>query len=42
MQDREVKLAEAKKRTEEYRANKNVPATAAPAAPKAKSGNFNF
>lgn len=42
MQDREVKLAEEKKRTEEYRANKNAPTASTPSAPKAKSGGFNF
>ena len=41
MQDRQVKLAEEKKRSEEYKAQRNAPA-AAPAAPKAKAGNFNF
>jgi hypothetical protein len=41
MQDRQVKLAEEKKRSEEYKAQKNNP-VAAPAAPKAKEGNFIF
>ena len=41
MQDRQVKLAEEKKRSEEYKAQKNNP-VAAPAAPKAKAGGFNF
>ena len=41
LQDREVKLAEAKKRSDEYKASKNAP-TAAPAAPKAKAGGFSF
>ena len=41
MQDRQVKLAEEKKRSEEYKAQKNAP-MAAPAAPKAKTGDFNF
>lgn len=46
MQDREIKLADVKKRTEEYRAQRNV-RTAAPVAqatgPKpAKTGTFNF
>jgi hypothetical protein len=41
MQDRQVKLAEEKKRSEEYKAQKNNP-VAAPAAPQAKAGGFNF
>ena len=41
MQDRQVKLAEEKKRSEEYKAQKNNP-VAAPAAPAAKAGGFNF
>ena len=41
MQDRQVKLAEEKKRSEEYKAQRNAPA-AAPAAPQAKAGGFNF
>lgn len=41
MQDRQVKLAEEKKRSEEYKAQKNNP-VAAPSAPVAKSGGFNF
>lgn len=41
LQDREVKLAEAKKRSDEYKASKNAP-QAAPAAPKAKAGGFSF
>jgi hypothetical protein len=41
LQDREVMLADIKKRSEEYKASRNAPA-AAPAAPKAKIGNFNF
>lgn len=39
--DREVMLAEAKKRSEEAKAG-NTQVTAAPAAPKAKAGGFNF
>lgn len=44
VQDREVMLAETKKRTEEYRANKNsaTPAAAAPVASVAKPGVFTF
>lgn len=43
MQDRQVKLAEEKQRSEEYKAQKNNPtATAANAAPIAKTGAFNF
>lgn len=41
MGNREVALAEQKKRSEEYRAG-NTQVTAAPAAPKAKAGGFNF
>ena len=41
MQDRQVKLAEEKKRSEEYKAQRNNP-VAAPAAPQAKAGDFNF
>lgn len=41
LQDREVKLADIKKRADEYKANKGAPA-AAPAAPKAKAGGFSF
>ena len=41
MGDREVMLAEIKKRAEEYKAG-NTQVTAAPAAPKAKAGGFNF
>lgn len=41
MGDREVMLAETKKRAEEYKAG-NAQVTAAPAAPKAKAGGFNF
>lgn len=42
--DREVTLAEMRKRREEYAATKATPAAApaAPAAPKAKVGNFSF
>lgn len=40
MQDREIKLAEAKKRSEEYKASKGAPAPAAAPAP--KKGGFNF
>jgi hypothetical protein len=42
MQDREIKLADIKKRAEEYKANKNAPTAAPKAAPKAKAGDFNF
>ena len=41
MQDREVALADMKKRAEDYKNSNNV-ATATPAAPKAKAGGFNF
>lgn len=41
LQDREVKLAEAKKRSDEYKASKNAPQVA-PVAPKAKAGGFSF
>ena len=41
MGNREVALAEMKKRAEEYKAG-NTQVTAAPAAPKAKAGGFNF
>ena len=41
MQDREVTLADMKKRAEDYKNSNNV-ATATPAAPKAKAGGFNF
>ena len=40
MQDREVYLADMKKRSEEFKAGANAPAPAT--APKAKSGGFNF
>lgn len=45
MQDREVLLAETKKRSEEYRANNGTVAAAQPSAPtptNAKAGTFNF
>lgn len=42
LQDRQVKLADIKKRNEEYKASKNAPAAAASAAPKAKTGGFTF
>ena len=40
MQDREIYLADIKKRNEEFKASANTPAPAA--APKAKTGGFNF
>jgi hypothetical protein len=44
MQDREVHLAEVKKRSEEYRASKasSTPAAASASAPVAAKGNFSF
>ena len=43
MQDREIKLADVKKRTEEYRAQRNVGTVAQATGPKpAKTGTFNF
>jgi hypothetical protein len=42
MQDREIKLADIKKRAEEYKASKGAPTAAPAAAPKAKAGGFNF
>ena len=44
MQDREVLLADIKKRAEEYKASKNsaIPAPATPAAPAAKVAPFSF
>lgn len=43
LQDREVYLADVKKRAEEYKASTAKPAAAAtPAAPKAATGKFNF
>ena len=41
MQDRQIKLAEDKKKSEEYKAQKNNPVSA-PAAPTAKQGEFIF
>ena len=42
MQNRQIKLAEEKKRSEEYRAQKNNPVAAPAAAPTAKAGGFKF
>ena len=46
MQDRELKLADIKKRSDEYRAQKSAPAAAPQAGPKptgtVKTGSFNF
>lgn len=42
MQDRQIKLAEEKKKSEEYKAQKNNPVTAPAAAPAAKQGDFIF
>lgn len=43
MQDREIKLADVKKRTEEYRAQRNAGTAAQATGPKpAKTGTFNF
>lgn len=42
MQNREIYLAEQRKRSKEYKDNKSATPAAAPAAPKAKTGAFNF
>ena len=42
MQDRQVKLADIKKRADEYKATKGAPAPAASVAPKTPVGGFNF
>jgi hypothetical protein len=46
LQDREIYLADIKKRAEDYKASKNsaaAPVSTTPAAaPKAKAGSFNF
>ena len=42
MQDREIYLADIKKRAEEYKTSTAAPAPTTPAAPKAQVGGFNF
>ena len=42
LQDRQVKLADIKKRADEYKATKGAPAPAASVAPKTPVGGFNF